>query len=189
MMSMFRSSVQVARFAATKASFGARFAYKPCVGLSLARFESSLSDKNSLNTKSTAFTYSKGPVTVKYTPEHEWVSIHPDGTTFVGITTYAADALGDATYVELPSDLIDQDVEQGNTIGSVESVKSASDIYSPVDGTVTEVNEVLDEKPALINEDPMGEGWITKIKLSDGFKDDDLLSKEEYVKLLEEADE
>ncbi|VEU22388.1 DEKNAAC103515 [Brettanomyces naardenensis] len=152
-----------------------------------ARFNSTSANK--LNPESIVSTYSAGPVTLKFTPEHEWISIHPDGTTFVGITTYAADALGDATYIELPSDLLNEQVTKGDTIGSVESVKSASDIYSPVDGEVSEVNGALEEKPALLNEDPMGEGWIAKIKVEEGFKGDELLSEEEYVKLLEEAEE
>lgn len=169
----------------------ARMPIRPSMPLkySFARFESSLSDSNKLNPKSIAATFSKGPVTVKYTPEHEWISIHPDGTTFIGITNYAADALGDATYVELPSDLIGDEVSKGDTIGSVESVKSASDVYSPVEGKVLEGNDALEDKPALINEDPMGDGWIAKIQVGKGFKGDELLSQEEYIKLLEDADE
>ncbi|QPG74771.1 hypothetical protein FOA43_002105 [Brettanomyces nanus] len=154
---------------------------------SSARFVSTSANK--LNPKSIVSTYSDGPVSLKFTPEHEWVSIHPDGTTFVGITTYAADALGDATYIEVPSDLLNEQVTKGDTIGSVESVKSASDIYSPVDGEITDVNDALEDKPAMINEDPMGDGWIAKIKAQDGFKGDELLSEEEYVKLLEDAED
>lgn len=144
---------------------------------------------NKINLTSVVSTFSKGPVVVKYTPEHEWISIHPDGTTFVGITNYAADALGDATFIELPSDLLNEQITKGDTIGSIESVKSASDIYSPVDAEVIEVNSSLEENPGLINEDPMGEGWIAKLKVAEGSTGEDLLSSEEYEKLLEESDE
>ncbi|ODV85714.1 hypothetical protein CANARDRAFT_184222, partial [[Candida] arabinofermentans NRRL YB-2248] len=141
---------------------------------------------NVLSPNSIVSTYSSGPVILKFTPDHEWVSLHPDGVAFVGITKYAADALGDATFIELPTDSIGETVSKGDTIGSVESVKSASEIYSPLDGEVVGVNDALDEEPGLINLDPMGDGWIAKLKVSEGFEDGELLSEADYVKLLEE---
>lgn len=119
-----------------------------------------------VNTDSRAYKYSQeGPKVVKYTAEHEWLAVHPDDSGFVGITNYAAEALGDATFIELPD--VGTVVEAGESIGSVESVKSASEIYSPVAGEIVAVNEGLESSPGLINDDPMGEGWIAQIKLSD----------------------
>ncbi|CAH02746.1 glycine decarboxylase subunit H [Kluyveromyces lactis] len=142
---------------------------------------------NALNQSQLPFTFSQtGPKTVKYTTQHEWVAAHPDGSAFIGITKYAADALGDATYVELPD--VDTELEAGDSFGSVESVKSASEIYSPVAGTVVEVNEALSDSPQLINSDPAGEGWIIKIKINDeaDLQSDELLSLEQYEAHLKE---
>ncbi|KAH3660237.1 hypothetical protein OGAPHI_007442 [Ogataea philodendri] len=139
---------------------------------------------NVLNTSSVVFNHSKGPVTLKFTDQHEWISHHPDGVTYVGITKYASDALGDTTFIELPHDSVGEQVAKGDVIGSVESVKSASEVYSPVDGEVLEVNTALEESPELVNKDPMGDGWIVKIKVEE--LGPDLLSEEDYVKLLQE---
>lgn len=124
---------------------------------------------------------SKSPV-VKYTEEHEWIAVHEDNVAFIGITKYAADALGDATYVELPT--AGQEVEKGDSIGSVESVKSASDIYSPVSGEVIEGNQALEGEAALINKDPMGEAWFAKIKITSPEDLEELLSHEAYLEFL-----
>ncbi|SCU78921.1 LADA_0A08570g1_1 [Lachancea dasiensis] len=142
---------------------------------------------NALTNTQVPFTFSKsGPLAVKYTSQHEWIAAHEDGTAFVGITKYAADALGDATYVELPD--VDTEVEAGDSLGSLESVKSASEIYSPLAGTVVEVNETLNDSPQLINEDPMGEAWLAKLKLRslDDLSNDDLMSLEQYEGSLKE---
>lgn len=96
----------------------------------------------------------------------------------IGITTYAAKALGDVVYVELPE--VGLEIKKGDTIGAVESVKSASDILSPVSGTITESNHALEEKPAGINKSPEDEGWFAKIELSDGSELDSLMSKDDY---------
>ncbi len=98
-----------------------------------------------------------------YTKEHEWVSVDGDIGT-VGITKHAAEQLGDIVFVELPE--VGQQVEQGGESGVVESVKAASDVYAPVSGEVTEVNEALSEDPGKVNEDPEGAGWFYKVKLS-----------------------
>lgn len=148
---------------------------------SFARFQSSIK----INTNATPFTNS--PI-VKFTLEHEWVSIQADGTSFIGITNHAADALGDATFIELPEDDIGSSVAAGDAVSSIESVKSASDIYSPIAGEILEVNKELDDDPSLINKDPMGEGWIFKLKNSSEMGDDKLMSIEEYETYVKESD-
>lgn len=142
--------------------------------------------KNSLNKSELPFTFSpQGPEQVKYTRDHEWVALHPDGTGFLGITDYASAALGDTTYVELPE--LNQTIEAGDSIGSVESVKSASEVYMPVDGTITEVNTKLEDSPQLINSDPLGKGWMIKFKLDEtkGKEQiDELFNLEQYEEFL-----
>jgi len=100
----------------------------------------------------------------------------PTGT--IGITQYASKALGDVVYVELPE--VGMEVNKGDTIGAVESVKSASDIMSPVSGKITEANDVLGDKPGTINKGPEAEGWFAKIEVSDKSEMEGLMSKEEY---------
>lgn len=142
-----------------------------------------------LNTQSHVYKYvAEGPKFVKFTSEHEWLAVHEDDTAFVGITTYAAEALGDTTFVELPE--VGATYEEGESIGSVESVKSASEIYSPVSGEVVAINDVLESKPQLINEDPMGSGWIAQIKLNESYESlrdkEGLLDAAEYENSLED---
>ena len=117
-----------------------------------------------------------------YTKEHEWVSIE-DNIATMGITDYAQEALGDVTYVELPEE--EAEVEQFEQFVSVESVKAASDIYSPIGGRVTEVNRKLDDTPGLINKDCYGKGWIAKIEVRDMDESTNLMSAEEYRNYLE----
>lgn len=128
------------------------------------------------------------PTMIRYTPEHEWVAIYSDHTAYIGITKYAADALGDVTFVELPE--IGDPVEVGDSIGSIESVKSASEIYSPVNGEVIGVNTKASGSPSLVNEDPTGEGWIAHIKLTDSSAveadNEVLMTEEEYTASIEE---
>lgn len=114
------------------------------------------------------------PDQYKYTKEHEWVA--PDGT--VGITDHAQKELGDIVYVDLPKP--GAAVETGKSFGSVESVKAVSDIYSPVDGEIAEVNEALTSAPEKLNEDPHGAAWLVKIKLSNPSQLDGLMSKADY---------
>jgi len=121
---------------------------------------------------------------VKYTKDHEWVRIEGDGTCTVGITDYAQEQLGELVYVELPE--IDTEVEQGVESGVIESVKAAGDLKSPVTGSVVEVNESLGDEPGKINEDPMGEGWIFKVKLAEASGVDDLMDQAEYDDYVEE---
>lgn len=142
---------------------------------------------NALNKSQLPFTHSgEGPLAVKYTSQHEWIAAHSDGTAFLGITKYAADALGDATYIEIPE--ADTEVSAGDSVSSVESVKSASEVYTPLSGTVVEGNAALEESPQLINTDPLGEGWIAKIKLENQEEintTEGLLTLEQYEQSLE----
>ncbi|AOA61586.1 Mitochondrial glycine decarboxylase complex subunit H [Komagataella phaffii CBS 7435] len=155
------------------------------LGSRILRFNSTVAQANSLNPSAVPFKFSDS-VTVRYTREHEWLASHPDGTAFVGITKYAADALGDATFVEVPE--VGDSVQVGDSIGSVESVKSASEIYTPVDGEILEANDELTSNPALINSDPLGEGWIAKLKVTDPDQllDAELFDIDAYVKFLQE---
>ncbi|OCF35013.1 glycine cleavage system H protein [Kwoniella heveanensis BCC8398] len=115
----------------------------------------------------------------RYTTDHEWVTF--DGNTnvgTVGITEYAQKALGDVVFVELPGQ--GSEVAQGDSIGAVESVKAASDIYAPVSGIVDEINEALADQPSLLNKAPESDGWLCKVKLSDPAEFEALLSAEAY---------
>ena len=125
------------------------------------------------------------PADLHYTPEHEWVSV--EGTTVsIGITEYAAQQLGDVVYLSLPAP--GAAVTAGEPCGEVESVKSVSDLYSPVDGEVTEVNEELNDDPALINAEPYGLGWMFRVRVTGGAPaPTDLLSPAEYEELITSA--
>jgi glycine cleavage system H protein len=124
------------------------------------------------------------PADLKYSKEHEWVRDNSDGTVTVGITDHAQDALGDLVYIELPE--VGRKVEAAEACAVVESVKAASDIYSPVDGEVTETNVALGDAPESINDDPYGEGWIFKLRVSDGSQLDGLLDAAAYEALVAE---
>lgn len=122
------------------------------------------------------------PATYRYTKEHEWIQV--DGSTgSVGITDYAQDSLGDIVFVDLPK--VGDSVEAGKTFGSVESVKAVSDLFSPVSGTVTAVNESLKDKPETINTDA-NTTWLLKIALADAKQVDGLLTAAEYEKFISE---
>lgn len=115
-----------------------------------------------------------------FTKEHEYVQVK-GGNAYVGITDYAQDKMGDIVYVELPE--VDAELEQGDPMGVVESVKSAADVFAPVSGTIIEVNEALEDEPELLNDDAM-ENWICQIQLSDPSELDDLMDEEEYKAFL-----
>ena len=121
------------------------------------------------------------PDNLLYTSDHEWVLRDDDDSYLVGITDYAQDSLGDVTFVEVPS--IGSKFSKGDVFGVVESVKAASDLYMPVSGEVLEVNEMLNDSPELINDDPYEKGWVIRVKISE---DDlsSLLSPEEYGKTI-----
>ncbi|MBB4914629.1 glycine cleavage system protein GcvH [Streptosporangium saharense] len=120
------------------------------------------------------------PEDLHYTKEHEWISGIDDGLTLtVGITAYAANALGDVVFVQLPE--VGSSVTAGDAVGEVESTKSVSDIFAPVSGEVTEINEVVVDDPSLVNSDSYGEGWLFRVRLEGD--PEDLLSPEEYAAL------
>ena len=127
---------------------------------------------------------SNTPEDLKYTKEHEWVRDNGDGTVTVGITDHAQDALGDLVFVELPE--VGRQVEGAETCAVIESVKAASDIYSPVGGEVTAANEILGDAPETINDDPYGEGWMFKLRVSDATQLDGLLDAAGYEAVVAE---
>jgi glycine cleavage system H protein len=115
--------------------------------------------------------------TVKFTEEHEWVLIEGDVAT-IGISNYAQEQLGDVVFVELPD--VGKELAKGDEAAVVESVKAASEVYAPITGEVLEVNGVLDETPAKVNEDAQGDGWFVKLKLSDASELDELMDEAAY---------
>lgn len=121
---------------------------------------------------------------VYYTEEHEWIEVLKDDKVRIGITEFAQEELGDIVYVELPE--VGDEFDDGEEFGSVESVKSVSAIMTPLAGTVTAVNEALEDEPELVNDDAMGEGWLIELELSDEFDSDQLLSKEAYDEMVAE---
>jgi glycine cleavage system H protein len=124
------------------------------------------------------------PPELHYTAEHEWVRLDGDMAS-IGITDYAQKALGDVVYVSLPS--AGTPVAAGEPCGEVESTKSVSDIYSPVDGEVAEVNEELNDDPALVNADPYGAGWLFRVRVAGGEQAGGMLSADEYAELTKDA--
>jgi glycine cleavage system H protein len=124
------------------------------------------------------------PAELKYASSHEWARLESDGTIVIGITDHAQDALGDVVYVELPD--VGASIDAGAEVAVVESVKAASDIYSPVSGEVVAINAVLEDTPETINEDPYGEGWMFRVKPADLSELDELLSAEAYEASCEE---
>jgi glycine cleavage system H protein len=119
------------------------------------------------------------PEDLKYTAEHEWVKAG-ESPARVGITDFAQDALGDIVYVQLPE--IGTVVRAGDPCGELESTKSVSDLYAPVNGTITAVNEALADQPDLVNTDPYGEGWMIKVKPSNPAEIDGLMKSDDYTK-------
>ncbi|MDE2606937.1 MAG: glycine cleavage system protein GcvH [Burkholderiales bacterium] len=122
-------------------------------------------------------------MTVKYTPEHEWIQLEDHETAVVGITLHAQDALGDVVFVDLPE--VGKTLAKGEVAGVVESVKAAADIYMPVAGEVTEVNEALRADPSLANSDPMGNGWFFKVLIKDMAEFDVLMDEPAYQKFVQ----
>ena len=118
------------------------------------------------------------PQDLRYTAEHEWLRTGEDGVVRIGITAFAQDALGDVVYVSLPS--VGDDVSAGDACGEVESTKSVSDLYVPLAGEVTAVNDALDATPELVNTDPYGEGWMYELRPSDSGAVDALMDHAAY---------
>jgi glycine cleavage system H protein len=125
------------------------------------------------------------PDELRYHPEHDWARIDGEMATF-GVTWYAQDALGEVVFYEPPE--VGNEVKKDEAYAEVESVKAVSDVYAPLSGEVTEVNATLAENPEKINQDPYGDGWMVKVKLSDPSEADGLMDAAAYRKLLEDAD-
>ena len=121
------------------------------------------------------------PAELKYTKDHEWIKIEGNIAT-VGITDFAQGELGDIVYVDV--DTLDDTLEEGEVFGSVEAVKTVSDLFMPLTGEVIEFNEELEDEPELVNTDPYNKGWMIKIEMSDTSQIDDLLDAEAYQKLI-----
>ncbi len=126
----------------------------------------------------------KLPENLKYTKEHEWIRIE-DGEGYVGITDFAQKELGDIVYIEIET--VGEELKKEDPFGTVEAVKTVSDLFMPVSALVLEANEALEDSPELVNEDPYGEGWMIKLKFSDPSELDELLSPEEYAALISES--
>ena len=124
----------------------------------------------------------KMPDHLKYTNEHEWISVEGDVAT-VGITSFAQGELGDIVFVEIETE--GETLAKGETFGTIEAVKTVSDLFMPVGGKVVEINPALEASPELVNKDPFGAGWLIKVAISDSAEFNDLLSAEQYEALLE----
>ena len=124
------------------------------------------------------------PAELKYSKEHEWLRIDDTGLAVIGVTDHAQELLGDMVYVELPE--IGDSVSIGDETGVVESVKAASDIYSPISGEIVEINEELADAPENVNNEPYDSGWLYKISISDEADLDDLLTADEYATLIDD---
>ena len=124
------------------------------------------------------------PEGIKYTSEHEWVRPTGENTVRIGITDFAQSQLGDVVFVQLPG--VGDELDAGAAMGEVESTKSVSDIYAPLAGAVTAVNEELDAQPELVNTDPFGEGWMVELRLSDPAALDGLLDENAYQQLTDQ---
>jgi glycine cleavage system H protein len=121
------------------------------------------------------------PEELRYTEEHEWVATRDGDSIRVGITEYAQDQLGDVVFVDLPE--VGRQVTVGDVFGEVESTKSVSELFAPLDGEIVAVNHAVADSPELINSDPYGEGWLIEIKLDDSMSVDGLLDSEAYQRL------
>ncbi len=121
------------------------------------------------------------PQDLRYSKDHEWVKVDGD-VALIGITDYAQNELGDIVFVEVPT--VGDTLSKGDTLGTIEAVKTVADVYIPVDGEVLEMNPELENTPELINQDPYGKGWIAKIKVTDASQIDGLLTVDQYKDLI-----
>ena len=120
---------------------------------------------------------------LRYSKEHEWAAVE-DGIAWIGITDYAQEQLGDVVYVELPE--VDTSVQKDEPFGVVESVKAVSDIFSPISGTIVQVNVDLQSSPEMVNDDPYGDAWMIRIQISEPEELEDLMDAEEYLAFVEQ---
>ncbi len=124
------------------------------------------------------------PADLKYSKEHEWIRVEEGNIAYVGITDFAQDQLGEIVYVEVET--IDETIDQDEVFGSIEAVKTVSDLYLPVTGTIQELNEAIEDNPELVNESTYDKGWIVKIEMSDASQLDSLMSADEYQAYLDD---
>lgn len=122
------------------------------------------------------------PDELKYTKEHEWIRDNGDGSVTVGITDFAQGELGDIVFVELEPE--GSEFDQDEVFGTVEAVKTVSELFAPVSGEITEINELLEDDPELVNTDPYGKGWMVKMKMSDKSEFDSLMSASDYKEMV-----
>ncbi|MCH8495511.1 MAG: glycine cleavage system protein GcvH [Balneolales bacterium] len=122
------------------------------------------------------------PAELKYTKEHEWIRDNGDGTATIGITEFAQGELGDIVYVDI--DTVGETIDQDAIFGTIEAVKTVSDLFLPVEGEILEVNAALEDQPELVNSDPYGEGWLVKVKLANASQIADLLDSEAYQDII-----
>lgn len=118
------------------------------------------------------------PSYLKYTKEHEWIKDNGDGTATIGITEFAQSELGDIVFVEIED--LGFEFSKDDTFGTVEAVKTVSELFAPIDGEILEINEELEDNPEVVNDDPYGDGWMIKIKISNPSQIEDLLTAEQY---------
>ena len=123
------------------------------------------------------------PIELKYAASHEWARLDSDGTVVIGITDHAQEALGDVVYVELPE--VSTEINVGSEVAVVESVKAASDIYSPVSGEVIEINPTLEGEPEIVNHSPYADGWLFRIKVTNTHELQDMMDADEYLLVIE----
>jgi glycine cleavage system H protein len=122
------------------------------------------------------------PANIKYTKEHEWISVQKNIGT-IGVTDYAQGELGDVVFIDIDSNV--GEVKKGEAFGTIEAVKTVSDLYAPVSGKIMEINKDLTDKPELVNSDPYGFGWMVKIEITDESELNDLLNAEQYRELVD----
>ena len=122
------------------------------------------------------------PEDLKYTKEHEWIRINDDDTATIGVTDFAQSELGDIVFVELEFEGFE--FEKDDVFGTVEAVKTVSELFAPVDGEIVEINEELEMEPELVNDDPYGDGWMVKISVSDSSQLDELMDVDEYKEIV-----
>ncbi len=122
------------------------------------------------------------PSELKYTKDHEWIKVHDDGTATIGITEFAQGELGDIVFIDINE--IGTSVDKDKTFGSVEAVKTVSDLFMPVDAEILEINPELESNPELVNEDPYGEGWMVKVKINNPDQLNDLLDAASYQEII-----
>ncbi|WP_338872360.1 glycine cleavage system protein GcvH [Spirosoma sp. SC4-14] len=122
------------------------------------------------------------PAELSYTQDHEWIRLEDDGTAVIGITDFAQHELGDIVYVDVAT--VGQTLGQGEVFGSVEAVKTVSDLFLPIAGEVLELNDAIEKSPELLNSDPYGEGWIVRVKPADASQTDGLLTADAYQELV-----